>query len=136
MLPYSAEFEREILETAGSPDPDARNKVAEELGAATMISKITNVGYKALQLIHFFTSGADEVKCWTVREGWKAPQAAGVIHTDFERGFICAEVMKYADLIEHGSEAEVKSEGLYKQQGKTYEVLDGDIIFFKFNVTA
>jgi len=106
MLPYSAEFERELLETSGSPDPEARNKCANEIkeGCTTMISKITNVGYKALQLIHFFTAGKDEVKCWTVRDGWKAPQAAGVIHTDFERGFICAEVMKYADLLEHGSE--------------------------------
>jgi len=87
---------------------------AAELGAPSMIHKITNVGYRALQLIHFFTAGKDEVKAWTVREGWKAPQAAGTIHTDFERGFICCEVMKFKDLAELGSELEVKSEGLYK----------------------
>lgn len=79
-----------------------------------MIDRIIKSGYKNLQLIHFFTAGEDEVKCWTIRDGCKAPQAAGVIHTDFERGFICAEVMKYDDLIEHGSEAEVKGAGLYK----------------------
>ena len=87
-------------------------------------------------MIHYFTAGEDEVKCWTIREGTKAPGAAGVIHTDFERGFICAEVMKYDDLVELGSEQAVKSEGLYRQNGKEYEVLDGDIIYFKFNVTA
>jgi len=63
-----------------------------------MIHKIVNVGYKTIRLIHYFTAGEDEVKCWTIREGTKAPQAAGVIHTDFERGFICAEVFKFDDL--------------------------------------
>ena len=87
-------------------------------------------------MIHYFTGGPDEVRAWTIRQGTKAPGAAGVIHTDFERGFICAEVMKYTDLIEHGNELAVKNEGLYRQQGKEYEVLDGDIIFFKFNVTS
>ena len=87
-------------------------------------------------MIHYFTAGEDEVKCWTIREGTKAPGAAGVIHTDFERGFICAEVMKFEDLERLGSELAVKSEGLYRQQGKEYEVIDGDIIYFKFNVTA
>jgi len=111
-------------------------KYAQDLGAPSMIDRIIKAGYKNLQLIHFFTAGADEVKCWTVRDGAKAPQAAGVIHTDFEKGFICAEVMRYDDLIEHnGSEAEVKAAGLYRQQGKEYLVLDGDIIFFKFNVS-
>lgn len=101
-----------------------------------MIDRIIKSGYKNLQLIHFFTAGEDEVKCWTIRDGCKAPQAAGTIHTDFERGFICAEVMKFDDLNEHGSEAAVKAEGLYKQQGKEYTVLDGDVIFFRFNVTT
>jgi len=73
-----------------------------------MIDRIIKAGYKNLMLSHFFTAGEDEVRCWTIREGCKAPQAAGVIHTDFERGFICAEVFKYADLLEHGSERECK----------------------------
>jgi obg-like ATPase 1 len=66
-------------------------------------------------LIHYFTAGEDEVKCWTLRNGSNAPQAAGIIHTDFEKGFICAEVYKYNDLKEHGSEQAVKAEGLYRQ---------------------
>ena len=101
-----------------------------------MIDRIIKAGYKHLQLIHYFTAGADEVKCWTIRDGTKAPGAAGVIHTDFERGFICAEVMKFEDLERLGNEQDVKAEGLYRQQGKDYLVLDGDIIYFKFNVTA
>ncbi len=62
-----------------------------------MIDRIIKAGYKNLQLCHYFTAGEDEVRCWTIRDGWKAPQAAGIIHTDFERGFICAEIMKYDD---------------------------------------
>ena len=79
---------------------------------------------------------ASQVKAWCIRKGYKAPQAAGTIHTDFERGFICAEVMAYNDLHEAGNEAKVKALGKYRQEGKEYEVQDGDVIFFKFNVTA
>jgi len=122
MIPYSAEFEKEVLAAAGSPDKDARDFSAEELGAATMIHKIVNTGYRALRLIHYFTAGEDEVKCWTLRKGTKAPGAAGVIHTDFEKGFICAEVQAFEDLDRLGSELEVKAEGLYLQKGKDYEV--------------
>ena len=89
-----------------------------------------------LQLIHFYTCGADEVKCWTIRKGWKAPQAAGTIHTDFERGFIKAEGYSYADWKSLGGVDKVKEAGKYRTEGKEYVVNDGDIIFFKFNVTA
>ena len=75
------------------------------------------------------------MRAWTIRSGCKAPQAAGVIHTDFERGFICAEIMKYDDFVQCGGETQCKAEGKYLQKGKDYEVLDGDIIFFKFNVS-
>ena len=92
--------------------------------------------YHTLQLIHFYTCGADEVKCWTIRKGWKAPQAAGTIHTDFERGFIKAEVYSYADWKSLGGVDKVKEAGKYRTEGKEYVVNDGDIIFFKFNVTA
>lgn len=136
MVPFSAEYEKLVLATAGNPDRKEREKAAAEMGAPTMINKIITTGYKTLQLIHYFTAGEDEVKCWTIREGTKAPGAAGVIHTDFERGFICAEVQSYDDLNRLGSEMAVKAEGLYKQQGKEYEVKDGDVMFFKFNVTA
>jgi len=106
MLPYSAAFEKEIVDTCeGNLDPAKRLEVANSLGAPSMINKIIGCGYKTLRLIHYFTAGADEVKCWTVRDGWKAPAAAGVIHGDFERGFICAEIMKYNDWAELGGEA-------------------------------
>jgi len=94
------------------------------------------VGYKALDLIYYFTAGEDEVRCWTIRDGCKAPQAAGVIHTDFEKGFICADVMRYEDFVELGSELQVKLGGKLRQQGKDYVVLDGDICHFKFNVSS
>ena len=92
VIPYSAEFEAEVLANAGDPAKEARDKAAQELGGPSMITKIVNVGYRTLQLIHYFTCGEDEVKCWTIRDGTMAPQAAGVIHTDFEHGFIMAEV--------------------------------------------
>lgn len=136
MLPYSADFERAVSDKAESADRVKREEAAKALESTTMMSKIAQAGYNHLQLVHYFTAGEDEVKCWTIRAGTKAPGAAGVIHSDFERGFICAEVMKFDDLNEHGSEVAVKAEGLYRQQGKEYEVLDGDIIYFKFNVTA
>lgn len=134
MIPFSADFEKRV--TSMGADPEVRKKIAEELGSPSAIPKIIKTGYNTLRLIHYFTAGEDEVKCWTIREGTKAPQAAGVIHTDFERGFICAEVMKFEDLERLGSESAVKAEGLYRQQGKEYEVCDGDIIYFKFNVTT
>jgi len=136
MIPYSAEFEAEVLATAGSTDRAARDEAAASLGRGTIVHKLVNTGYRTLQLAHYFTCGEDEVKCWTIRKGTKAPGAAGVIHGDFERGFICAEVMRYEDLDRLGTETEVRNDGLYHQKGRDYEVLDGDIIFFKFNVTA
>jgi len=100
------------------------------------IPKIIKTGYYALDLIHFFTCGTDEVKCWTIRKGTKAPQAAGIIHSDFEKGFICAEVMKYDEFKQLGSEAAVKAAGKYKQEGKGYVVCDGDILYFKANTVG
>jgi obg-like ATPase 1 len=108
---------------------------AKELGGVQMIDRIIKAGYKHLQLIHFFTAGEDEVKCWTIREGCKAPQAGAVIHTDFEKFFICAEQMKYDDLEECGTELEVKAAGKYLQKGKDYTVIDGDILYFKIGAT-
>lgn len=117
-------------------DPEARAAHLTETGTISMIPRILKTGYSALQLIHYFTSGEDEVKCWTIRKGTKAPGAAGVIHTDFEKGFICAEVMKFEDLMELGNETAVKAQGKLRQCGKEYEVEDGDIIFFRFNVSS
>merc|ERR1711937_780014 len=111
MIPYSAEFESEVV-AAGPDDKAAQAAAAKEMGAESVMDKIIKVGYKRLQLLHFFTAGEDEVRCWTVRDGSKAPQAAGTIHTDFEKGFICAEVMHYDNLVEHGDTQAVKDAGL------------------------
>ena len=95
---------------------------------------LTHAAYKMLGLRTYFTAGEKEVRAWTFREGAKAPQAAGVIHTDFERGFIKAEVYHYDDLMEFGSEQKAKENGKLRMEGKEYVVKDGDIIHFRFNV--
>jgi len=133
IIPFSGAFEQKIAEMEEESD---RKAYQEETKCYTTLEKIIVQGYKALQLQYFFTAGPDEVKAWTIQRGAKAPQAAGRIHTDFEKGFIMAEVMKYADFKEAGSEAAVKAAGKYRQHGKTYVVEDGDIIFFKFNAGA
>lgn len=139
LIPFSASFETKCSNNeipSSSPSP-ASNSVASSTEASVVSSlpKIILAGYNALQLIYYFTSGEDEVRAWTIRRGTKAPQAAGVIHTDFERGFIMAEVMAFDDLKALGSESLVKGAGKYLQKGKDYTVDDGDIIYFKFNVT-
>jgi len=133
LIPFSGELESKLR--AFETDEE-RIKYCEEKKATSNLNKIVQNGYHALHLIHFITAGPDEVRCWTIPYGTKAPQAAGTIHTDFEKGFICAEVMSYDDFKELGSETAVKAAGKYKQQGKTYTVQDGDIIFFKFNAGA
>lgn len=133
MIAYSGAFE---LNMSLIESEEEKEKTLKELGARSMLPKIIVAGYSALQLIYYFTGGPDEVRAWTIRRLTKAPQAAGVIHSDFERGFIMAEVMKYNDLKELGSESAVKANGKYMQKGKEYVVEDGDIIYFKFNVTA
>lgn len=133
IIPFSAAFELKLQELASDEE---RKAYVEQAGAPSQMDKIITTGYKALQLCYFFTAGEDEVKCWTIQVGTKAPQAAGRIHTDFEKGFIMAEVMKFDDFKENGSEAAVKAAGKYRQQGKQYTVEDGDIILFKFNAGA
>jgi len=132
IVPFSGAFEQQLVDM----DEEKRVKFVEEQKATTQIPKIITTGYHTLDLIHFFTSGSDEVRAWTIRKGCKAPQAAGVIHTDFERGFIAAEVMAYDDFKALGSENAVKAAGKYKTQGKLYTMVDGDIVFFKFNVSG
>jgi len=133
IIPFSGGFEQHLVE---KETDEERAKYIEETKCASALDKIIVQGYKALQLCYFFTAGPDEVKAWTILKNTKAPQAAGRIHTDFEKGFIMAEVMKFADFKEQGSEAGVKAAGGYRQQGKNYVVEDGDIIFFKFNAGA
>ncbi|KIZ03209.1 hypothetical protein MNEG_4746 [Monoraphidium neglectum] len=111
----------------------------DETRCQSALPKMIVTGFKELNLIFYFTAGETEVRCWTIQQGTLAPQAAGVIHTDFERGFIKAEVVAYDDfrsLATSKSMAEVKAAGKYRQEGKAYVVADGDIIHFQFNVTA
>ena len=98
------------------------------------VNRVIRACYKLLNLITYFTAGEKEVRAWTIHRGDKAPQAAGVIHTDFEKGFIRAEVIKYEDFIHYGSEAAVKEAGKMGVEGKEYVVTDGDIMHFRFNV--
>ncbi|XP_052812436.1 obg-like ATPase 1 [Mya arenaria] len=130
---FSAAFELNLLDLQTEEEKQAYIK---EKGAPSALEKIVVTGYKALGLIYFFTGGKDEVKCWTIQKGTKAPQAAGRIHTDMEKGFIMAEVMAYNDFHEAGSDAACKAAGKYKQKGREYVVEDGDIIFYKFNAGA
>lgn len=132
IVPFSGVMEGKLIDM---PE-DEKPKYLEELAAISALPKIITTGFRAVHLIYFFTAGEDEVKCWQIRKQSKAPQAAGAIHTDFERGFICAEVMKFDEFKELGTENAVKAAGKYKQEGKLYVVEDGDIIYFKFNVTA
>ncbi|XP_017768851.1 PREDICTED: obg-like ATPase 1 [Nicrophorus vespilloides] len=132
LIPFSGAFEFKLLEM----EEDERKKYLEETKTTSALDKIIVQGYKALQLEYFFTAGHDEVKAWIIQKGTKAPQAAGRIHTDFEKGFIMAEVMKFIDFKEEGSETAAKAAGKYRQQGRNYVVEDGDIIFFKFNAGA
>lgn len=131
IIPYSITLEQNLK----AMDAETREAYLKANATRSMLPKIVEAGYRCLDLIHFFTCGEDEVKCWTIRRGTKAPQAAGVIHTDFERGFICAEVTKYEDWVQLRSDAAVKAEGKLRQCGKEYVVEDGDIIFFRFNVS-
>ena len=98
------------------------------------MNRLIKSAYSLLDLQTYFTAGVKEVKAWTIKKGMTAPQAAGVIHTDFEKGFIRAEVMKYNDFIEFGSEVAVKDSGKFKVEGKEYIVADGDLMHFRFNV--
>ncbi|KAL7750963.1 Obg-like ATPase [Sorochytrium milnesiophthora] len=135
LIPFSAALENQLSEKASDEERKTHLATFGE-NVQSALPKIIVSGYQALQLIYFFTAGADEVRAWTIRKGSKAPQAAGTIHTDFERGFIMAEVMRFDDLKELGSEAAVKAAGKYGQRGRDYVMEDGDIAFFKFNVTA
>lgn len=98
------------------------------------LEKVIRMGFHTLGLISYFTAGPKEVRAWTIEKGWKAPQAAGVIHTDFEKGFIRAEVISYNDYIKYGSEAACKAAGVMRVEGKDYIVHDGDVMHFLFNV--
>ncbi|WWD17934.1 GTP-binding protein YchF [Kwoniella shandongensis] len=130
LIPFSVSLEERLV----SMSDEEQAAEGETLGLGktpSALGKITTAGYASLQLIRYFTCGPEEVRAWTIRKGTKAPQAAGVIHSDFENKFICGEIMAYEDLKENGSEAGVKAAGKLRQQGKPYEVVDGDICYWK-----
>jgi obg-like ATPase 1 len=129
VIPFSVVFENELLEAEQNGTKDAY--LAECEGAISMLPRIIHAGYEALDLVHYFTAGSDEVKCWTIRKGTEAPAAAGVIHTDFQKNFISADVTPFKDFKECGTEQKCKDTGKTRQQGRSYVVQDGDICFFK-----
>ena len=132
VLPICAKLEADIAEL---DDPEEKQMFMEELGIEESgLDKLIKCSYALLGLISFLTGGADECRAWTIKKGTKAPQAAGKIHSDFERGFIRAEVVAYTDLAECGSLAEARARGLLRSEGKEYVMQDGDVVNFRFNV--
>jgi GTP-binding protein YchF len=132
VLIISAQIESEI---AQMDTYEERQMFLDDLGLEQSgVTKLIKAAYRLLNLATYFTAGVQEVRAWTITQGFTAPQAAGVIHTDFEKGFIRAEVIKYADFVKYGSEAACKEAGKLSVEGKTYIVEDGDIMHFRFNV--
>ncbi len=132
LLPICAKLEADIAEL---DDPEEKAMFMEELGVAESgLDKLIKSSYALLGLISFLTAGSDECRAWTIKKGTKAPQAAGKIHTDFERGFIRAEVIAFQDMKEQGSMANAKTKGLVRSEGKEYVMKDGDIVNFLFNI--
>lgn len=126
-----AQIEQEIAEL----DDDEKKMFLEELGLEKSgLDKLIAASYKLLGLISYLTTGEKETRAWTITKGTKAPQAAGKIHSDFERGFIRAEVVSYDNLVEQGSYNAAKEKGLVRSEGKEYVVQDGDVVIFRFNV--
>lgn len=126
-----AQIEQELSELSD----EEKQEYLDDLGVSSSgLDKLVAASYSLLGLISFLTAGEDECRAWTIKKGTKAPQAAGKIHTDFERGFIKAEVVNYKDLMEHGSLAAAREKGLVGMEGKEYVVQDGDVILFRFNV--
>ncbi|MCA9412676.1 MAG: redox-regulated ATPase YchF [Candidatus Omnitrophica bacterium] len=131
MVVLCAKIEEEMV---GMSDEE-RAEFLESLGAEESgLDQVIRKGFHALGLINYFTAGPKEVRAWTIKQGSTAPQAAGVIHTDFERGFIRAEVISYHDYVEHKTEAACKAAGLMRIEGKDYVVQDGDVMHFRFSV--
>lgn len=152
-LPEGNDWVKQVLEFAGKEGSEVvviSGKVESEIAELSEdeqkeflkalnlqepgLNALIRAGYKLLDLITYFTAGEKEVRAWTIKKGTKAPQAAGVIHSDFERGFIRAETISYDDLIKYGSVAAVKEKGLLRVEGKEYVVRDGDVMLFRFNV--
>ena len=131
VVEISGKVEAELAALA----PEERGEYLRSLGLAEPgLDRLVHAGYRLLGLITYFTVGEDECRAWTVKAGAPAPQAAGVIHTDFEKGFIKAEVIRHEDLLELGTEAACRERGKLRIEGKDYVVQDGDVMHFRFNV--
>ena len=131
IIAVCAQIEAELSDMSGEEKADFLSDLGiEESG----LDKLIRAGYSLLGLISYLTAGPKEVRAWTITEGTKAPQAAGKIHSDFERGFIRAEVVAYDDFVREGSIAAARERGLYRSEGKDYVICDGDIVLFRFNV--
>ena len=131
-LPICAKLEADIAEL---DDPDEKAMFMEELGLKQSgLDRLIQASYELLGLISFLTAGSDECRAWTIKKGTRAPQAAGKIHSDFERGFIRAEVIAFDDLKACGTMAAAKAKGLVRSEGKEYVMKDGDVVNFLFNV--
>lgn len=131
VVKISAKIEEEI----STLEDDEKQEFLDAMGMdSSGLDRVISVAYRLLGLISFLTAGPDECRAWTITKGTKAPQAAGKVHTDMERGFIKAEITRYDDLIEAGSEAKARELGLTRTEGKDYVMKDGDVTFFKFNV--
>lgn len=131
VLVISARVEEEIAQLS----PDEKQMFLEEMGVGKSgLDRLVSVGYELLGLISFLTAGPKEVRAWTIKNGTRAPQAAGKIHSDFERGFIRAEIVPYDDLVREGSMSACREKGLVRSEGKDYVMKDGDVTLFRFNV--
>ena len=131
VIPVCAQLEAEIAQL----EPDEKKLFLDDLGIPESgLDRLIKASYALLGLISFLTAGEDECRAWTIQKGTKAPQAAGKIHTDFERGFIRAEVVSFDDLVANGSMNAAKEKGLVRSEGKDYVIQDGDIVLFRFNV--
>ncbi|TIB65991.1 hypothetical protein E3P78_00207 [Wallemia ichthyophaga] len=135
IIPFSVALEEELMQLSDQDKEKELKSLEEEykLPVTQCLGKITTAGYQSLELIRYFTCGEKEVRAWTIASGTKAPQAAGLIHSDFEKNFICGDIMTYDDIKEHKTENAVKGAGKMRQQGKPYVMKDGDIVYWKSN---
>lgn len=131
VMPISAKLEEELLDLSY----EEKKEFLQELGLNdTGLDALIQLAFDTLGLMYYFTAGETEVRAWTIHKGWKAPQAAGVIHTDFEKGFIKADVVSWKDLVDLGGWTKARETGKVRMEGKEYTMQDGDVVLFKFNV--
>ena len=133
-LYYSEQVAADVPEAAGLSDAEAKEFLESYGLSESSLDRTIKLAYETLGLASFLTAGPKECRAWTFRRGWKAPKCAGVIHTDFEKGFIRAQVVSYDDYVKHGGEKGAREAGALRPEGKEYEMQDGDVVEFMFNV--